>query len=78
MNYKSICCLETKIDANFDSYRCIDTPHVVKLLGVVTEGFPQYVILELMDNGDLKNYLRKRRPNPPSHRVSWHEIITCK
>ena len=53
----------------FNIFRCIETPHVVRLLGVVTEGFPQYVILELMDNGDLKNYLRKRRTNRPSPRV---------
>ncbi|ESO89642.1 hypothetical protein LOTGIDRAFT_51396, partial [Lottia gigantea] len=37
--------------------------HVVKLLGVVSQGQPAYVIMELMKNGDLKNYLRSHRPD---------------
>lgn len=40
----------------------INTAHVVKLLGVVSQGHPQMVILELMENGDLKNYLNDQRP----------------
>lgn len=36
--------------------------HVVKLLGVVSEGQPTLVIMELMERGDLKNFLRSRRP----------------
>jgi len=46
--------------------RTIDTPHVVQLLGVVTEGFPQFVVLELMENGDLKKHLRNLRRSPPN------------
>ena len=51
-------------------YRTIDTPHVVQLLGVVTEGFPQFVVLELMENGDLKKHLRTLRRSPPNQSVS--------
>nr|XP_058940896.1 putative insulin-like peptide receptor [Pocillopora verrucosa] len=36
--------------------------HVVRLLGVVSEGQPTLVIMELMELGDLKNFLRSRRP----------------
>ena len=38
-----------------------DTEHVIKLLGVVSEGQPALVLMELMENGDLKEYLRKHR-----------------
>ncbi|KAK3733280.1 hypothetical protein QZH41_011125 [Actinostola sp. cb2023] len=36
--------------------------HVVELMGVVSDGQPTLVIMELMHNGDLKNHLRSRRP----------------
>lgn len=39
-----------------------DTAHVVRLLGVVSQGQPTLVIMELMANGDLKSYLRSHRP----------------
>lgn len=39
-----------------------DTAHVVKLLGVVSQGQPTLVVMELMANGDLKTYLRSHRP----------------
>jgi len=32
------------------------------LYGVVSQGQPTLVIMELMANGDLKNYLRRHRP----------------
>ncbi|KAK3762671.1 hypothetical protein RRG08_059018 [Elysia crispata] len=35
--------------------------HVVKLLGVVSQGQPALMIMELMALGDLRNYLRKCR-----------------
>ncbi|OXA61387.1 Insulin-like peptide receptor [Folsomia candida] len=37
--------------------------HVVKLLGIVSKSQPIFVIMELMENGDLKQYLRSRRPD---------------
>lgn len=39
-----------------------DTHHVVRLLGVVSQGDPTFVVMELMANGDLKTYLRNHRP----------------
>ncbi|XP_065081203.1 insulin-like receptor isoform X2 [Ochlerotatus camptorhynchus] len=39
------------------------THHVVRLLGVVSQGDPTLVIMELMVNGDLKSYLRRHRPD---------------
>ncbi|ESO88374.1 hypothetical protein LOTGIDRAFT_126442, partial [Lottia gigantea] len=42
--------------------------HVVRLLGVVSIGQPALVIMELMKNGDLRNYLRSCRPNAENPR----------
>lgn len=39
------------------------THHVVRLLGVVSQGDPTLVIMELMANGDLKSFLRRHRPD---------------
>ena len=36
--------------------------HIVKLLGVVSQGQPTLVVMELMERGDLKSFLRNRRP----------------
>lgn len=41
----------------------INTTHVVKLLGVVSQGQPTLVLMELMENGDLRKYLRSLRPD---------------
>ena len=38
-----------------------DTFHVVKLMGVVSATTPVYVIMEYMENGDLKEFLRAQR-----------------
>lgn len=46
--------------------------HVVKLLGVVSIGSPALVVMELMDRGDLKNYLRKIRDT--SHIISVNDM----
>ncbi|KIH68288.1 hypothetical protein ANCDUO_01372, partial [Ancylostoma duodenale] len=35
-----------------------DHPNIVKLLGVCLEGPKEYIILELMEGGDLLNFLR--------------------
>ena len=37
------------------------TEHVVKLIGMVTKSQPVLVLMEFMENGDLQNFLRKRR-----------------
>ncbi|XP_057302388.1 putative insulin-like peptide receptor [Hydractinia symbiolongicarpus] len=47
--------------------------HVVRLIGVVSQGQPTFVVMELMERGDLKTFLRSRRPEekgslfPPKH-----------
>ncbi|XP_043284804.1 insulin-like growth factor 1 receptor [Venturia canescens] len=46
---------EASVMKNFSTF------HIIKLLGVVSDGSPPYVIMELMDNGDLKTYLRRIR-----------------
>ncbi|NXG06558.1 ROS1 kinase, partial [Sakesphorus luctuosus] len=38
-----------------------DHPHILKLLGVCLLNEPQYLILELMEGGDLLSYLREAR-----------------
>ncbi|GJQ69970.1 InR [Trypoxylus dichotomus] len=47
--------------------KAFDTAHVVKLLGVVSQGQPTLVIMELMANGDLKTYLRSHRPDTENY-----------
>lgn len=39
---------------------------MVRLLGVVSLGQPVFVLMELMANGDLKTFLRNRRPSETS------------
>ncbi|KAG7199419.1 hypothetical protein KM043_014048 [Ampulex compressa] len=46
---------EASVMKNFSTY------HIIKLLGVVSIGNPPFVIMELMENGDLKTYLRRIR-----------------
>mmetsp|Transcript_13787 Transcript_13787/g.35423 ORF Transcript_13787/g.35423 Transcript_13787/m.35423 type:complete len:1173 (-) Transcript_13787:164-3682(-) len=41
-----------------------DHENVVKMFGVVTEGFPFLLVLELCSNGDLKSFLEKNSPSP--------------
>ncbi|XP_045769194.1 insulin receptor-like isoform X2 [Maniola jurtina] len=46
--------------------KAFDTFHVVRLLGVVSNGQPTLVVMELMECGDLKTYLRSHRPDAES------------
>ncbi|KAM6961068.1 insulin-like growth factor 1a receptor [Aplochiton taeniatus] len=43
--------------------------HVVRLLGVVSQGQPTLVIMELMTRGDLKSYLRSQRKENSTSQV---------
>lgn len=59
-----------------------DTHHVVRLLGVVSQGQPTLVVMELMANGDLKTYLRSHRPeydtlgsDPPPQPPTLRQIL---
>lgn len=58
-------CIQFLVEAH--TMKSFDTPHVVKLLGVVVRCQPHLVILELMAVGDLKNYLRRLRPDEPEN-----------
>lgn len=42
---------------------CLFSLFQVRLLGVVSQGQPTLVIMELMTRGDLKSYLRSLRPD---------------
>ncbi|XP_045482514.1 insulin-like receptor isoform X2 [Harmonia axyridis] len=55
-----------------------DTAHVVKLLGVVSQGQPTFVVMELMANGDLKSYLRSQRPDSDSFTPNGRHSPTLK
>ena len=44
-------------------FRAFECHHVVRLIGVVSRGQPAYVLMELMAQGDLKNFLRQHRPD---------------
>ena len=46
-----------------------NTEHVIKLIGVVSQGQPALVLMELMENGDLKNYLRSLRPDSENNKL---------
>lgn len=44
--------------------------NVVKCLGVCFEEHPRYIILELLEGGDLKTFLRDSRPRAVSDDVN--------
>ena len=39
----------------------------MKLVGVCFESHPRYIVLELLEGGDLKTFLREMRPKTVSH-----------
>ncbi|XP_069673156.1 insulin-like peptide receptor isoform X2 [Periplaneta americana] len=43
--------------------KAFNTHHILHLIGMVSQGQPVLVIMELMANGDLKSYLRSHRPD---------------
>lgn len=45
-----------------ETMKAFESHHVVRLLGVVSNGQPTLVVMELMPLGDLKGYLRSQRP----------------
>lgn len=54
--------------------KAFDTTHVVQLLGVVSQGQPTLVVMELMANGDLKSYLRSHRPDVESYNSTSNKM----
>lgn len=55
-------------------------PNIVTLLGVVTVGMPAMIVLELLPNGDLRNYLSRffRAGESPSANTSEMLLGFCK
>ena len=49
--------------------------HIIRLLGVCLDNDPQFIILELMEGGDLLSYLRASRPtavsDPSAHGIHY-------
>nr|XP_055218333.1 insulin receptor-related protein isoform X2 [Gorilla gorilla gorilla] len=70
-------CIEFLKEASvMKAFKC---HHVVRLLGVVSQGQPTLVIMELMTRGDLKSHLRSLRPeaenNPGLPQPALGEMI---
>ncbi|CAF1297476.1 unnamed protein product, partial [Didymodactylos carnosus] len=52
--------------------------HVIQLYGICSRIRPPYVVMELMENGDLKSYLYKHRQselNPNGSKLSFESMI---
>ena len=47
--------------------------HVVSLVGVVSKGIPVLVLMELMEMGDLRSFLKKQRP-PDNSEVTYRSF----
>ncbi|CAJ0935134.1 unnamed protein product, partial [Mesorhabditis belari] len=45
----------------------LDHPNIVRLFGMTRDGNRMLLILEMMNLGDLKNYLRQRKPHPSNY-----------
>lgn len=45
-----------------------NTPFIVKLYGVVSDGQPVLVVMELMEKGNLRDFLRSHRPGAEENR----------
>ena len=56
-SYKEEFVKEAKLMSQFDN------EYIVRLLGVCVDRDPYYIIIELMNEGDLVAFLRKARPN---------------
>ncbi|KAK6182466.1 hypothetical protein SNE40_010151 [Patella caerulea] len=39
-------------------------PNIVHLIGVCFDSIPRYIVLEILEGGDLKTFLRESRPTP--------------
>jgi hypothetical protein len=49
--------------------------HIVRLLGIVSQGTPVMVVMELMTRGDLKGYLRSLRPEDKDDIIISYETF---
>lgn len=51
--------------------------HILQLLGVCLDNDPNFIIMELMENGDLLSYLRSNRPLLVSNISQKHSSLDC-
>lgn len=51
--------------------------HILQLLGVCLDNDPNFIIMELMENGDLLSYLRSNRPLLVSNSSQKHSCLDC-
>lgn len=51
--------------------------HILQLLGVCLDNDPNFIIMELMENGDLLSYLRSNRPLLVSNLSQKHSNLDC-
>lgn len=55
--------------------------HIIRLLGVCLDADPNFILLELMEGGDLLSFLRNNRPspsrNPQQHPVVGNGPVFC-
>jgi len=49
--------------------------HIIQLLGVCLDNDPQFIILELMEGGDLLSYLRASRPSVVSAELKFYLML---
>jgi insulin receptor len=47
--------------------------HVIQLYGICSRIRPPYVVMELMENGDLKNYLYRHRQSEINVKIVFLE-----
>ncbi|ESO85684.1 hypothetical protein LOTGIDRAFT_107599, partial [Lottia gigantea] len=62
----TLCTEQTEIDFITEAVILskFNHPNIVKLIGVCFDKTPRYIVLELLDGGDLKMFLRESRPTP--------------
>ena len=49
--------------------------NVVKCLGVCFQDVPKYIVLELLQGGDLRTFLRESRPTQVAYYIMIYRLI---
>src|SRR5689334_10478035 len=57
-------CRDNKLNCFFLSFSQFKHENIVTFFGVSFEQQPKYIVLEFLEGGDLKNFLRENRPKP--------------
>ena len=69
--YSFICRFSEKVHPLFYRllrfrYSKFNHPNIVRFIGICFEKHPRLIVLELLEGGDLKTFLRESRPKPVS------------